>query len=128
MLNPQLICDHRDEFAVRWLRLADVDRVAEQAADAVDVAAGPGHLDGMANRALDAGRRCFVFLGNGRIERFRDRAENFDVVVHHRNRFAQVLISFNMRRNADFMYDGRNICIQILGLAQLDDIRLREVM
>jgi len=41
MLNPQLVGDHRNKLAVRRLRLADVDRVAEQVRDAVDVAARP---------------------------------------------------------------------------------------
>jgi hypothetical protein len=44
MLNPQLIRNHRDELAVGRLRLADVDRVAEDKADAVDVATSPGWI------------------------------------------------------------------------------------
>jgi hypothetical protein len=41
VLDPQLIGHHRDEFSVDWLRLAYVDRIAEQMADRVVVAARP---------------------------------------------------------------------------------------
>ena len=122
MLNPQLVRDHRDEFAIGRLRLADIDRVAEQVADAVDVAARPCDFDRVADGAFDAGRRRFELFGDRRIKRFRDRAENFDVVIHHRNGFAQILISFNMRRNADFMNDARDIGIQIFAFGDRHDI------
>jgi hypothetical protein len=72
MLDPQLVRHHRDELAVRGLRLGDVDRVTEQMADRVDVAASPGDFDRMADGALDAGWRRLEFLGDRGIERFGD--------------------------------------------------------
>jgi len=54
MLNPKLVSNHRDELRVRRLRLRDIDRIAEQMADAVDVAARPGDFDRVANGAFDA--------------------------------------------------------------------------
>ncbi len=72
MLDPQLVCDHRDELAVGRLRLADVDRVAEDEADAVDVASGPGHFNGVADSPLDAARGRFEFLRDGRVKGFGD--------------------------------------------------------
>jgi len=38
MLNSQLICYHRDKLTVSWLRLTNIDRIAEQVANAVDIA------------------------------------------------------------------------------------------
>lgn len=122
MLDSQLVCDHGDEFAIGGLGLADVDRVAEQVADGIDVAARPGDLDRVADGAFYAGWRGFEFFGDCRIERLRDGAQNFNVVVHHSNRFAQVLISFNMRRNTDFMYNRRNIGVQIFAFGHRHDI------
>ncbi len=42
MLDPQLVRHHGDEFGISRLRLRDADAVAEEQADAVDVAARPG--------------------------------------------------------------------------------------
>jgi hypothetical protein len=39
MLNPQLVGNHRDELGIRRLRFCNIDGVAEQMADAVNVAA-----------------------------------------------------------------------------------------
>lgn len=69
MLNPQLISDHRDELSIRRLRFANVDRVAEQMADAIDVAPRPGDLDRVADGAFDAAWRRFELLGDRRIQR-----------------------------------------------------------
>jgi hypothetical protein len=70
MLNPQLVGDHRDKLRVGRLRLRDVDRVAEQMADGVDIAARPGDFDRMADGALDAGWRRFEFFRDSGIEGF----------------------------------------------------------
>jgi hypothetical protein len=74
MLNPQLIRHHRDELAVRRLRFVGVDRVAEDVADAVDVAACPGDFDRVADRTFNAGWRRFVAFGDCRVQRLRDSA------------------------------------------------------
>lgn len=72
MLDPKLIRHHGNKFAVRGLRLGDVDRVTEQMADGVDVAARPGDFNRVANGTLDAGRRRFELFGDGGVERFRN--------------------------------------------------------
>ncbi|MNW22896.1 hypothetical protein D3C71_2246590 [compost metagenome] len=57
-------------------------------ADAVDVAERPGDLDCVTDRAFNAGRRRFEFLGNSRVQRFGDGSQDFNIVVHHRNGLA----------------------------------------
>ncbi len=125
MLDPQLVGNHRDELRVRWFGFRDINRITKQMADAVDVATSPSDFDRMTDGAFDAGRRRFEFLGDGWVQRFRNRAKNFNVVVHHRDRFAQILIAFNMRGNADFMNDTRNVGIKVLRLAHLYHIGAR---
>src|SRR5690606_32344296 len=104
---------------------ADVNRVAEQLRDRIDVAARPGDFNRMANGALDTGRRRLEFLRNGRVQRLRDGAEDFDIAVYHRNCLAQVLIPFDMSGNPDFMNDVRNAGVEILALVHRHDIDLR---
>ncbi|MNR23396.1 hypothetical protein D3C85_1404150 [compost metagenome] len=122
MLNSELIRHHRDELGVGWLRFRDINRISENKGNAVDVAARPSDFNRVTNRTFNAARRRFVLFSDGWVECLRDRAKDFDVVVHHRNGFAQILISFNMRRYADFMYDRCDIRIQILSFGHGDHI------
>ena len=108
MLNSQLTRNHRDELAI--------DRITEQTADAVDVAACPSDFNRVANSAFDAGWRRLILLSDCRIQRLRNRTEDLDVVVHHRDRFAQILVTLYMGRYPDFMDYRRYIRIQVLAL------------
>lgn len=122
MLDPQFICNHRDKLGVGRFGFADVDGVAEQVADGVDVAAGPGYLDGVADGAFHAGRRRFEALGDSRIERFCNCPENFDIVVNHRNGFTQILISLNVGGNADFVDDAGDVGVKITAFVYRNNI------
>ncbi|CAM2868519.1 hypothetical protein PATA110615_05110 [Paenibacillus taichungensis] len=64
MLNSQLVSNHSDKLRVRRFRLADIDCIAKQVADAVDVATCPSHFNGMTDGTFDARRRCFELFGN----------------------------------------------------------------
>lgn len=123
MLNSQLVSDHRDKLAVGWLGFADVDGVTEQMRDAVDVTACPGHFDRMTDRTFHAGRRCFEFLCDCRIQRFGDRTKNFDIVVYHRNGFTQILVTLDMSRDTNLMDNRSDIRVQIFAFAHGNHIR-----
>jgi hypothetical protein len=69
MLNSQLVSNHRDEFRIRRFRFADVNRIAKQVADAVDVATCPSHFNGMTDGTFDARWRCFELFGNRWIQK-----------------------------------------------------------
>ncbi|MNR67309.1 hypothetical protein D3C85_1912360 [compost metagenome] len=49
MLNSKLVSNHCNELGVRRFGLADVDGIAEQVTDAVNVTACPGYFNRMAN-------------------------------------------------------------------------------
>ena len=48
-LEGEGVCDHGDELRIRGFSLGVGDRVAEVLLQNLDVAAVPGHLDGMAD-------------------------------------------------------------------------------
>ena len=50
-LEAQAVCDHGDELAIGGLALGGVDGVAEVLLQRLQVAAVPGHLDGVADIA-----------------------------------------------------------------------------
>ena len=68
-VQTNFIAYHGNKFTVRRLTAQVVDRVAKVAVQRVHVAAVPGDLDGVADRALDAAGRGHVALGD-----FRDKA------------------------------------------------------
>ncbi|MNG12904.1 hypothetical protein D3C84_965420 [compost metagenome] len=125
MLNSELIRHHRDEFGVGWLRFRDINRISENKGNAVDVAARPSDFNRVANRTFNAARRRFVLFSDGWVERLRDRAKDFDVVVHHRDSFAQVLVTFNMSWHANLMNNTCDIRIQVFAFRHMYNIRTR---
>lgn len=72
VLDPQLVRHHRDKFTIGRLRFRYINRIAKNKADAVDVAARPGDFNRVADSAFDAARGCFVFFGDGGVERLRN--------------------------------------------------------
>lgn len=105
MLNAQLVGDHGNKFRVSWLGFGDINRIAEQVGDAVDIATGPGDFNRVTDGAFYAGRRGLELLGNSRIQRLGDGTKYLNVVIDHGDGFTQVLVAFDMRRDADFMND-----------------------
>ena len=122
VLDAQFVRHHRDELAVRRLRFGDVDGVAEQVADRLDVATRPGDLDGVADGAFDTGRGRLEFLGDGRVQRLGNGAEDLDVVVYHRDRFAQILVALDVRRNADFVDDAGDVGVEVAVFVHRNDV------
>ncbi|MNC66535.1 hypothetical protein D3C75_1169440 [compost metagenome] len=122
MLNPQLVGYHGNKFRVSRLGFGDINGIAEQVGDAVDVATGPGDFNRMADGPLYAGWSGLELLRDGRVERFGNGSENFNIVIYHRNGFTQILIAFNMRGYADFVDDRSNIGIKVLAFGELHNI------
>jgi len=102
-LNPQLVRDHRDEFAVGWLRLGVGDCVAKQAGDGVKITTGPRNLNGVANGTFYTAGSGVELFGDVRVQHLCNRAEQLHIVVYHGNRFTQIQITFDVRRNANLM-------------------------
>ena len=50
-LEAQAVCDHGDEFTIGGLALGGVDGIAEVLLQRLQIAAVPGHLDGVADIA-----------------------------------------------------------------------------
>ncbi len=62
ILEPDFVGDQSYKFGVGRLSLAIADRISKQVIDGVHFAAAPGHLDCMADCALNTARRSFVAL------------------------------------------------------------------
>ena len=67
-IQPHLIGDHRNEFAVGGLTAQVMDGIAEVAVEGVYVSPVPRHLDGMADRPLHPAGGSAVFLGDFRVQ------------------------------------------------------------
>ena len=62
LLEGKMVCDHGDKLAVGGFSLDIAHRVAEELLQRFQIAAVPGHLDGVADGAFDARGRggvCF---------------------------------------------------------------------
>ena len=67
-----MVSDHRDELRIRGFSLDVAHRVAEELLQRFKVSPVPGDLDGVADGALDTGRRGAVLLRHGGIEHLGD--------------------------------------------------------
>ena len=68
----------------------------------------------MADGALHAARCRLVGLRDGRIKDLRDRGQHLRIPDGHDDGISQILVSFNMGRNSDFMQHLGHIRLEIL--------------
>ena len=65
-LKLQFVCDKGDKLRIRGFSLGIADGITEEALQSIQIAAVPGHFDGVADGTLDAaggGLECFRHLG-----------------------------------------------------------------
>ena len=100
-MQLQLVCDQGNKFGIGGLPLGIADRVSEKSLKGVQVASVPGYFDGVADGALYSGRGGLEGLGHLGIEDFRDRVDHVHIVHGDDDRLPQVLIAFDMGRDAN---------------------------
>ena len=98
-IQPHLVSDHRDEFAVGGLAPQIVDGIAEVAVEGIHIAPVPCHLNGMADGALHAAGGGAVFLGNFRVEAFGHSVDVLRLVHGEQDGIPQELIALDMSGN-----------------------------
>ena len=98
-IQPHLVSDHRDEFAVGGLAPQIVDGIAEVAVEGIHIAPVPCHLNGMADGALHAAGSGTVFLGNFRVEAFCHSVDVLRLVHGEQDGIPQELIALDMSGN-----------------------------
>ena len=67
-IQPHLIGDHGDEFAVGGFAAQVMDGIAEVAIEGIHISPVPRNLDSVADGALHAAGGGAVFLGNFRVQ------------------------------------------------------------
>ena len=104
VFQSEIIRNHRDKLAIGGLTSVILNGVAEIGIEGIDVASIPRDLDGMANGTLYAARGRLVFLCDRRVEHLCNAVDHIAVANGQQNRRAEILISLDVRRNADLMY------------------------
>ena len=99
LIQPHLVGDHRNKFAVRGLAAQVVDGVAEVAVQSVHIATVPRHLDGMADGALHTAGRRSVFLGDFRVQAFGHSVDIFRLVHGEQDGIPQELVALDVGRD-----------------------------
>ena len=87
MFESQLVRHHRDEFRVRRFGFGHAYGVAEQGRNRFEIAAAPSDFNRMADRPLDTASGRVVFFRDVWVKHFRNCAEQFNIVIYHRDRF-----------------------------------------
>ena len=98
-IQPHLVGNHCNEFAVGGLSAQVVDGVAEVAVQRVHIAPVPRHLNGMADGALHAAGSGTVFLGDFRVEAFGHSVDVLRLVHGEQDGIPQELIALDMSGN-----------------------------
>ena len=91
-IQPHLVSDHRDKFAVGGLAPQVVDGIAEVAVEGIHIAPVPRHLNGMADGALHAAGSGAVF----RIGNLPNCCEVFSVLHRYRRKLFIVPLLYQM--------------------------------
>ena len=100
-LQGKLVCDKRNKFRIRGFSLGIADSIAEKSLQSVQIPSVPGNLDGMADGPLHTaggGLECFCHLG---VQYFCDGVDDVHVVDGNDDSFPQILIAFDVGRDAD---------------------------
>ena len=92
LIQPHLVSDHRNEFAVGGLAPQVVDGIAEVAVEGIHIAPVPRHLNGMADGALHAAGSGAVF----RIGNLPNCCEVFSVLHRYRRKLFIVPLLYQM--------------------------------
>ena len=108
VFKAYLVCNKRDKLAVSGFSLANIYSIAEKAVEGIDIASVPSYLDSVANSPLNARRRSGEFLCNRRIQKLCDAFEHLAVINAGYYRLAQLVIPFDVRRNAYLVDNIRN--------------------
>ena len=93
-LKLQFVCDKGDKFGIRGFSLGIGNCVAEEPLQGIEVASVPCNFDGVADGALDSGRRSLEGLCHLGIENLRDGIDDIHIVDGDNDRFPQILIAF----------------------------------
>ena len=96
LIQPHLVSDHRDEFAVGGLAPQVVDGIAEVAVEGIHIAPVPRHLNGMADGALHAAGSGTVFLGNFRVEALGHSVDVLRLVHGEQDGIPQELVALDV--------------------------------
>ena len=99
LIQPHLVSDHRNEFAVGGFSPQVVDGITEVAVEGIHIAPVPRHLDGMADGALHAAGSGTVFLGDFRVEAFGHSVDVLRLVHGEQDGIPQELIALDMGRD-----------------------------
>ena len=126
MFEPDPVGDHRDKLAVGRLAAAVLDGVAEVGIEHLDVAPVPRDLNRMADGAFDAGRSRLKIIGDCRVELFGNRVDDLHILQRENNRPTQVMVPFNVGRDANLVQDVGDDDFQLLFLLNESWLRLLE--
>ena len=92
LIQPHLVSDHRNEFAVGGLAPQVVDGIAEVAVEGIHIAPVPRHLNGVADGPLHAAGSGTVF----RIGNLPNCCEVFSVLHRYRRKLFIVPLLYQM--------------------------------
>ena len=103
LLHQQLVRHKRYKFAIGGLVVLAVDVVAEEGVEVLDLAPGPGHLDGVADGPLHLAGGGVEALGDARIQLLGDPVDQVRVVVDQSDALPEVVEAILSRRNYPFL-------------------------
>ena len=99
LIQPHLVGNHCNEFAVGGFSPQVVDGIAEVAVEGIHIAPVPRHLNGVADGALHAAGSGTVFLGNFRVETLGHSVDVFRLVHGEQDGIPQELVTLDMGRD-----------------------------
>ena len=98
-IQPHLVGDHRNKFAVGGLATQVVDGVAEVAVEGVHITSIPRHLDGVADGTLHPAGGGAVFLGDFRVQTLGHGVDILRLVHGEQDGIPQELVALDMGRH-----------------------------
>ena len=101
--DAKVVGDHCYKFGVCRLPSGVVDGIAEEGVECLHVAAIPSDLYGVADCPLHPRGGRGVLLGYGGVKDFCDGVDHLVVPDAHKDSCAKVLVSLDVRGNADLM-------------------------
>ena len=114
VLYYELIGNKRNELSVSGLIVLSVYVEAKELVDVLYLTPCPAYLDGMAYCAFHLAWRRIESLGNARVQLLGDLAHEVGIVVNHADRFTQVMIALDMRRDPYGQEDGGYLLVKAL--------------
>ena len=117
ILQPQIISNHCNKFAIRGFTAVVLDGVAEVGVEGIDVAPVPRDLDGVTDGTLDAACGGLIFLCDRGVENFGDTVDYIRVLDGQEDRGAEILVALDVCRYAYLMYYACDLRLDVGGVA-----------